>query len=328
MPRPLPPALQELLAADSDLKDSTLQGYRSTWRDFLEWAAQRGQVGSPVHVESRAIAELLRPETIAEYLDDRSHLARSTLNSRIRGIRYVAEGLSGDEESVDSDQVQKAWENIRARKREERKSSKEGSALARYGAADVIEQGPRLLQKHLSVQGKEKQARDLKYLSRHQTDLAHLTEEKMQIVPAPEYDLPALRDRALLLLVATAPVSRASLLRLRVEDICPPGTYPDPADVEGDHGPIGVVGHGQRDAYLMEVIPSPDPGPERCPSRALAAWVLAADLTGGPLFRRLTPSGTVTDQSIAGQTVNHVIRRWAERAGLDPGKWTTRRLQG
>ena len=337
MPRPLPPALRELLADDPHLQNSTLQGFRSAWRDLLEWAVGADIVRSAVELEDGELVQLLRPDVIAEYLEARRSLARSTLNTRIQGIRHVASQGAGPD-PFEAKQVRDVWEEIRAEKRAAKRESRgPREERPKYQPGEIIEEGPALLEEHLSARGSHKEERDLRYLPRESARPSRLTEDQIEVIPPLEYDLPVLRDRALLLLLATTTVSRADLLRLNVEDICPPGTYPDPSEPgrNGDQAagglmPIGVVGRGPRGdmSYLMEVVPSPASEPERCPSRALAAWVLAANLTEGPLFRKFTPSRDVGDRRLAAQTVNHVIKRWAERAGLDPGEWTTRRLQG
>ena len=54
------------------------------------------------------------------------------------------------------------------------------------------------------------------------------------------------------------------------------------------------------------------------PVRHYRAWLEAASITGGPVFRRLTPHGRVTAHAISPQTVALVVKARAAAAGYDP----------
>ena len=59
------------------------------------------------------------------------------------------------------------------------------------------------------------------------------------------------------------------------------------------------------------------PGAVACPVAALAAWLLAAKITTGPVFRSIRKGGRVgarlTERSVA-----NIVKHHAERVGLDP----------
>lgn len=54
-----------------------------------------------------------------------------------------------------------------------------------------------------------------------------------------------------------------------------------------------------------------------CPVRAYQAYVDAAAIASGPVFRRLDRGGHITDKRLSAQSVALVIKRYAEAAGLD-----------
>ena len=127
-----------------------------------------------------------------------------------------------------------------------------------------------------------------------------------------------LRNRALLLLVGTADSTRAELVGIDLKDIYPPEEEGGATRVllynrMGEPGRVLRLENASKLKY--------------CPHRAVAAWILAADLTEGPLFRSFTPHGEVSENRIRPQTINHVIKRCAEQAGLE-GDWSTTSLKG
>ena len=60
--------------------------------------------------------------------------------------------------------------------------------------------------------------------------------------------------------------------------------------------------------------------------RALQAWLDAAQLTEGPLFRRLFRSGRVGATAMTGDQVARIVQRRARLAGL-PGDWAAHSLR-
>ena len=52
--------------------------------------------------------------------------------------------------------------------------------------------------------------------------------------------------------------------------------------------------------------------------RGHRAWLAAAGITEGPVFRRVTRHGVVLPEALAAESVADVVKRYAEAAGLDP----------
>jgi hypothetical protein len=53
------------------------------------------------------------------------------------------------------------------------------------------------------------------------------------------------------------------------------------------------------------------------PVRALRAWLDAAGISGGPIFRRVTRTGAVSSP-LSPQSVALIVKRHVTGAGLDP----------
>ena len=64
-----------------------------------------------------------------------------------------------------------------------------------------------------------------------------------------------------------------------------------------------------------------------CPVRAVEDWVEAAQLSEGPLFRPVNRHGQVGRARLSGRAVALVVKRSAERAGLDPAGYAGHSLR-
>lgn len=118
-----------------------------------------------------------------------------------------------------------------------------------------------------------------------------------------------LRDRALLLVGFAGAFRRSELVAIDVEDL--------------DLGRAGLViferrsktdqdGHGRRIG-----IPYGS-RTDTCPVRALEAWLEAAGIDSGAVFRRVNRHGQVLDQRLSGEAVAIVVKRRAQAVGMDP----------
>jgi site-specific recombinase XerD len=122
-------------------------------------------------------------------------------------------------------------------------------------------------------------------------------------------DLVGLRDRALLTLGWFGAFRRSELVALTVADV---------AAVRE-----GLVVHVRRSKGDQEAkgaekgIPYAS-NPSLCPVRALVAWLAAAQITEGPIFRAIDQHGHVSAAALSDKSVSLVVKRAAERAGLDP----------
>ncbi len=121
-------------------------------------------------------------------------------------------------------------------------------------------------------------------------------------------DVAARRDRAILLLGFAAALRRSELAEL------------DVADVRfSKHGVLLTIrrsktdqeGHGS-DIAVPTVL-----NVSFCAVRALRAWLDAAGISSGPLFRSLTPHRAVTERRLDGRDVANLVQRLAKRARLE-----------
>ena len=117
------------------------------------------------------------------------------------------------------------------------------------------------------------------------------------------------RDRALLLLGFAGAFRRSELVGLDLADLesTPQGLIvtirKSKTDQEGQGRQVGIP-RGQH--------------PATCPVRAVQAWIGAAGLTDGPLFRPVDRHGTIADRRLSDKAVALVVKRAAAAAGLDP----------
>lgn len=116
-----------------------------------------------------------------------------------------------------------------------------------------------------------------------------------------------LRDRALLSIGMMGAFRRSELVAIWVEHVStdPRGLMIHVPFSKGDQ-----AGEGASVAILD--------GRRMEPVRHYRAWIDAAGINTGPLFRRLTPQGRVTDQAISAQSVALVVKARAAAAGYDP----------
>ena len=124
-----------------------------------------------------------------------------------------------------------------------------------------------------------------------------------------------IRDRALLLVGFAGAFRRFELVALNVEDLeftkeglkvlirC------SKTDQEGEGQPIGIA-HGMN----------------LCPVKALDAWLAAAGITEGPVFRSVTRGGKIKGR-LSDRAVALAVKRYARAAGLDAAKYAGHSLR-
>src|SRR5271166_5672723 len=120
-------------------------------------------------------------------------------------------------------------------------------------------------------------------------------------------DLAGLRDRALFLVGFAGALRRSELVALDVEHVT--WTRADmklliersKTDGEGEGAEIAIV-RGQ--------------APETCPVTALREWLTAAEISAGPLFRKVNRGGVVETGRLVPDAVRQILLRRAARAGL------------
>lgn len=113
-----------------------------------------------------------------------------------------------------------------------------------------------------------------------------------------------LRDRALLLVGFAAALRRSELVGLDVADL--------DFSREGVILRLGVTKTDQEGAGAIAPIPN---GTKLKPVAALSAWLSAAGIADGPVFRRIRRGGHVTAERLTPAAVALIVKRYAGPAG-------------
>jgi integrase len=134
-------------------------------------------------------------------------------------------------------------------------------------------------------------------------------EELAALVATLGDDLSALRDRALLTLGWFAASRRSEIVALDVGDVVfeREGLRVNVRRSKGDQQGIG----------MSKGIPFAG-DPLLCPVRALRAWLDAATIAEGAIFRGVDQKGRISEKRLCDRTVARIVQRTAESAGLDP----------
>lgn len=116
------------------------------------------------------------------------------------------------------------------------------------------------------------------------------------------------RDRALLLLGFAGAFRRSELASLDVSDL---RFVPDGVIVTLRHSKTDQEGQGATKGIKL------GSSADTCPVRALQAWIKAAELVSGPLFRPLDRHGNIKPKRMNAGDIATVIKRTATAAGFD-----------
>jgi site-specific recombinase XerD len=115
------------------------------------------------------------------------------------------------------------------------------------------------------------------------------------------------RDKAILLIGFSAALRRSELVGLQVGDVRAVGE--------------GTIVHIRRSKTDQEgqghdvAVPR---GTRLKPVEALEAWLTAAQITEGPIFRPIGKGGRVKSEALTGESVARIVKRYAKLAKLDP----------
>jgi len=120
-------------------------------------------------------------------------------------------------------------------------------------------------------------------------------------------DVKGLRDRAILSFGFATACRRSELASLMVDHIA-----------EVNEGLIVTIERSKTDQEGQGQEVAVPRGARACPVAALRAWLTAAGIEDGPLFRRLRRGGHVTEDAISPRTIATVVKKYAALAGLDP----------
>jgi len=139
-----------------------------------------------------------------------------------------------------------------------------------------------------------------------------------------ELTLTALRDRAVLLVGWTGALRRSELVSLTTEDV---------QFVEGE-GVNVYIRRSKSDQEAEGQIKGLPYGTnkETCPVTALRRWLQAAEKAvdgsfEGDIFRRFYRGESIGESAMTAQYVSTVLKRHAERAGLDPTEYSAHSLR-
>jgi site-specific recombinase XerD len=137
---------------------------------------------------------------------------------------------------------------------------------------------------------------------------ATLSDLKAMMLEVRGDGLKAFRDRACVLLGFAGALRRSELAALEVDDVifCKEGVRlrirRSKTDQDGRGTEIAIPYVAQQSL---------------CAARAARAWIDAAGLTAGPLFRTFTLRSAMTDRAIDGRDVANLIKTLARRARLE-----------
>jgi integrase len=117
--------------------------------------------------------------------------------------------------------------------------------------------------------------------------------------------LKGIRDRALLLLGFAGAFRRSELVALDVADL---EETEDGFKIIIRRSKTDQEGHGETIAIVR--------GGATCPVKAVKAWLQAAGISDGPLFRPVAKGGRVGARRLTGKSVCDLVKAYAKRLGL------------
>ena len=147
---------------------------------------------------------------------------------------------------------------------------------------------------------------------------AALTDDIRAMVDGTDAGIRGARDRALILLGFAGAFRRSELVGLDVEDC----TF-------GKDGLTVTLRRSKTDQHgVGRKIGIPyGSNPETCPIRVLQMWIEQAGIVGGPLFRSINRHGQVQAGRLGGIDVARIVKKLADRAGLDSVKYAGHSLR-
>jgi site-specific recombinase XerD len=145
-----------------------------------------------------------------------------------------------------------------------------------------------------------------------------LTEEIRAMLAAAGDGTIGARDRALILLGFAGAFRRSELVGFEVGD-CAFGK--DGLTILLRRSKVDQAGEGRRIG-----IPYGS-NPETCPVRNVLDWIQLVGITAGPLFRPINRHGQVQPGRLSAAAVALVIKKLAQRTGLDPSKYAGHSLR-
>jgi integrase len=139
-------------------------------------------------------------------------------------------------------------------------------------------------------------------------------EKLLAMVATNDRSLASLRDRALLLIGFAGALRRSELVALDVADVA-----------VTRQGLRVVIRRSKTDGAPATIAIAL--GRRACPVKALKAWLAAAAISEGALFRRVNKAGRVLPHRLSAQSVALIVKARAQRAGLDPTQFSGHSLR-
>jgi integrase len=145
-----------------------------------------------------------------------------------------------------------------------------------------------------------------------------LTDDIRAMVDAVDAGLIGARDRALILLGFAGAFRRSELIALDAGD-CTFGK--DGLTIALRRSKIDQEGQGRRIGIPYGA------NPDTCPVRNVQDWINRAGIVAGPLFRSINRHGQVQPGRLSGIDVARIVKKLADRAGLDSAKYAGHSLR-
>ncbi len=146
---------------------------------------------------------------------------------------------------------------------------------------------------------------------------AAIKEDILAMVGAMGISMKDIRDRALILIGFAGAFRRSELVGLDVSDI--------------EHVSQGIVIHLRRSKTDQDgrgrKVAIPFARGAVCALFSLKAWLEAAGITEGPVFRAVDRHGRVAGTRLSGEAVAVVVKTRAEAAGLNPARYSGHSLR-
>jgi site-specific recombinase XerD len=144
------------------------------------------------------------------------------------------------------------------------------------------------------------------------------TDDIRAMVESTDGGLIGIRDRALILLGFAGAFRRSELVGLNAED-CAFGR--DGLTITLRRSKTDQDGAGRKVGIPYGA------NPETCPVRNVQNWMEQAGIADGPVFRSINRHGQIQPERLSGIDVARIVKKLAERAGLDSKKYAGHSLR-
>jgi integrase len=135
----------------------------------------------------------------------------------------------------------------------------------------------------------------------------------------PERDLAGARDRAMLLIGFVAALRRSELVAIDVEHL---NSHPQGLVLAIPRSKTNQEGAEPE----LAVLPWAS-NPQRCPVRAVQAWVKLAGITSGPLLRPVSKGNRALPRRLNPEALNRLVQTAVARAGIDASPYSAHSLR-